>query len=260
MPIANCLPFLDSSATKKCFHPNVREGQTTDPESFVQSEHLDWNRPTAISLDVTVEFFLNTQDRLEELYQMWHTVAYVRQCIPFSPGSMFGHASTPKNGNISEVRICWIVILGGVPTYKFCRSVSWSCNSPISADPDSVGLRCELSGSKYSACCKQLSYKATSTMLTGTKNMLDKFLHNTSWKYHSSGLAHIQIARYGKAFISKAGLTFSWKNCLALSDPPKTKSWPLRSSEDQTMRRLLSKWKTKCEMIIWCYSWTKINV
>lgn len=77
----------------------------------------------------------------------------------------------------------WAVFL----TYKFWRSVSWSCNSPISADPDSVGLRCELSGSKYSACCKQLSYKATSTMLTGTKNMLDKFLHNTSWSIIPQG-------------------------------------------------------------------------
>lgn len=82
MPIANCLPFLDSSATKNCFHPNVREGQTTDPESFVQYEHLDWNGPTAISLDM-LEFFLNTQDRLEKLYQQWHNVAYVRQCSSF---------------------------------------------------------------------------------------------------------------------------------------------------------------------------------
>ena len=96
MPIANCLPFLDSSATKKCFHPNVSEGQTTDPESFVQSEHLDWNRPTAISLDVTVEFFLNTQDRLEELYQQWHTVAYVRQCSSFFTGFYVWTCINPK--------------------------------------------------------------------------------------------------------------------------------------------------------------------
>ena len=73
--------------------------------------------------------------------------------------------------------------------------------------------------------------------------LLDEFLHNYFIKCHSSAMPHIQIARYCKRFIPKEGLTFSSKNCSSLhgtlSDPPKTKSWPLRSSEDQTMRRLL---------------------
>lgn len=188
---------------------------------------------------------------------MWHTYL---NAVPFSPGSMFGHASTPKDGNISEVRICWIVILGGVPYIQILEKCIMILQFANFSRPGQC--RVEMRTFRIKVLCL-----LQTTLLQRYINHADRNQKHARRipseyfiKCHSSGLAHIQIARYGKAFISKAGLTFSWKNCPALSDPPKTKSWPLRSSEDQTMRRLLSKWKTKCEMIIWCYSWTKINV
>ncbi len=176
MPIANCLPTLSWQLCYQTLFLSECKGQA-DYWLLIQSpssskyEHLDWNWPTAISLEF-FRYIKNTlgMHRIDWKNYinsgiMWHTSMQ----FLFHRVLCFDMHQPQRTEMPRKSEYVGSSFLALFLTCQSWRSLAWSCNSPMPAHPDSVGLRCELSGSKYSACCKQLSYKATSTMLDGTK-------------------------------------------------------------------------------------------